>query len=120
MSRWIVRLFVVVLALVTSAAPNTVRCEVVEHRLPVMHGRLAAQKLLETVGAGIGLPKPVTLPSQPIDLTGDRGATFCRHLSATLGPACQATIDATGLTIRLDRKAVPTDAITLARAARLL
>ena len=119
MSQWICRLFIVALAVVGAASPAAVRGEVIEHRLPVADGRVAAQKLLETVGASIGLPKAASAPAHAIDLSGDRGATFCRQLSATLAPACQASLDATALTVRLDRKAAPTDPITLARAARL-
>jgi pimeloyl-ACP methyl ester carboxylesterase len=91
-----------------------------EHKLPLDAGRVPAQRLLDTVGVDAGLPRAKAAVAGTVDLTGDNGATFVRQLQATLGKACQASIEGGVLAVNIDGKAARPDALTQARLRRLL
>lgn len=102
----------------------------VEFRLPVRQGELSLVALAAVFGPEVGLlpapPATATAPAGPhpstINLSGDRGPTFVRHLSATLGPGCEGSLNAAGdaLDLRVDRKALWTDDLARRRLARLV
>lgn len=97
-----------------SAAPAA------EYRLPLENGRIASQRLLDTVGVDAGLPRAKSPVTGGLQLAGDNGVTFVRHLNATAGAACEAKLDGDALVVHTDLKAARTDPLTLLRLHRLL
>jgi hypothetical protein len=101
-----------------------------EHRIPLRDGLLSVTALSDALGmsdaAGVAAGPSAATAQAPsparLDLTGDRGPTFVRHLRATLGPGCEASLDATVgvLTLRIDRRTLWADDVARRRIGRLL
>lgn len=117
-----VRRFTLSFALTMAAigvGTSSASAEVRRHRIVLEQGRTTAARLLDTVGRDLDLP-PAEHPGSEIDLSGDRGATFCRNLNDALWPAGSATIEGGTLTVTLDQATLPRDAHAIRRTARLL
>jgi pimeloyl-ACP methyl ester carboxylesterase len=115
--RRVVSLLVGCLLALSAAFPASVRGA--EHRIPLHAGRVSSQALLDTLGVDAGVPRTVR-PERALDLSGVHGTAFVGELRETLGPACDARLDADALVVRIDRRAARSDPLTLQRTNRLL